>query len=112
MSSLEYLPLARPHSAALLRRAQHALGCAILLLPLFRFFDYRRFSRWTYTPLLASFALFALLLTFGSGPTGSDSKVNLGPFQPVEVIKVLLVLFLAGYFSANWERLRELREKP
>jgi hypothetical protein len=31
MSSLEYLPLARPHSAALLRRAQHALGCAILL---------------------------------------------------------------------------------
>ena len=88
-----------------------ALGCALLLLPLFRFFDYRRFSRWTYTPLLASFALFALLLTFGTGPTGSDSKVNLGPFQPVEVIKVLLVLFLAGYFSSNWERLRELREK-
>jgi cell division protein FtsW (lipid II flippase)/cell division protein FtsI/penicillin-binding protein 2 len=88
-----------------------ALGCAILLLPLFRFFDHRRFSRWIYTPLLASFLLFVALLTLGSGPTGSDSKVNLGPFQPVEVIKVLLVLFLAGYFTANWERLRELREK-
>ena len=88
-----------------------ALGCAILLLPLFRFFDHRRFSRWVYTPLLASFLLFVALMTLGSGPTGSDSKVNLGPFQPVEVIKVLLVLFLAGYFTTNWERLRELREK-
>ncbi|HVP47044.1 MAG TPA: FtsW/RodA/SpoVE family cell cycle protein [Bryobacteraceae bacterium] len=88
-----------------------ALGCAILLLPLFRFFDYRRFSRWTYTPLLASFLLFVLLLALGTGPTGSDSKVNLGPFQPVEVIKVLLVLFIAGYFSSRWEWLRDLREK-
>ncbi len=88
-----------------------ALGCAMLLLPLSRFFDYRRFSKWIYTPLLASFLLFLLLLTLGSGPTGSDSKVNLGPFQPVEVIKVLLVLFLAGYFASKWEHLRELREK-
>ncbi|HUJ23887.1 MAG TPA: FtsW/RodA/SpoVE family cell cycle protein [Bryobacteraceae bacterium] len=88
-----------------------ALGCAALLLPLYRGFDIRRFSRWTYTPLLASLALFVLLLAQGSGPTGSDSKVNLGPFQPVEVIKLLLVFFMAGYFSANWERLRELREK-
>ena len=88
-----------------------ALGCAILLLPAFRAFDYRRLSRWIYTPLLASFLLFALLLALGSGPTGSDAKVNLGIFQPVEVIKVLLVLFMAGYFTSNWERLRELREK-
>jgi hypothetical protein len=33
-----------------------ALGCTVLLLPAFRFFDYRRFSRWIYTPLLASFS--------------------------------------------------------
>ena len=37
--------------------------------------------------------------------------MNLGPFQPVELIKILLVLFLAGYFTRNWERLRDLREK-
>ncbi|HKW97323.1 MAG TPA: FtsW/RodA/SpoVE family cell cycle protein [Bryobacteraceae bacterium] len=88
-----------------------ALGCAILLLPLVRYFDYRRFARWTYTPLFASLGLFVLLLVFGSGPTGNDSKVNLGPFQPVEIIKLLLVFFMAGYFTRNWERLRELREK-
>ncbi len=56
-------------------------------------------------------ALFVLLLRFGSGPGGNDAKVNLGPFQPVEAIKILLVFFLAGYFARNWERLRDLREK-
>ncbi|HTM48143.1 MAG TPA: FtsW/RodA/SpoVE family cell cycle protein [Bryobacteraceae bacterium] len=88
-----------------------ALGCLLLLLPLTRAFQYRNYSRWVYTPLLLSFALFGLLIQFGSGPTGSESKVNLGPFQPVEAIKVLLVLFLAGYFAARWEWLRDLREK-
>lgn len=88
-----------------------AAGCALLLLPLLRAFDYRKFSRWTYTPLLAAFALFGALVLFGSGPTGSDSKVNLGPFQPVEAIKLLLIFFMAGYFAKRWEWLRDLRQK-
>ena len=83
----------------------------MLLLPLLRAFNYRNFSRWTYTPLLAAFVLFVLLLRLGSGPTGSDARVNLGPFQPVELIKILLVLFLAGYFARKWERLRDLHQK-
>jgi cell division protein FtsI/penicillin-binding protein 2/cell division protein FtsW (lipid II flippase) len=87
------------------------LGCLLLLLPLIRGFDYRRFENWIYTPLLAAFVLFALLLRFGTGPGTSDNKVNLGPFQPVEIIKILVVLFLAGYFARNWERLRDLRQK-
>jgi cell division protein FtsI/penicillin-binding protein 2/cell division protein FtsW (lipid II flippase) len=87
------------------------LGCLLLLLPLVRAFDYRRLADWIYTPLLAAFVLFALLLLFGSGPGTSDQKVNLGPFQPVEAIKILVVLFLAGYFARNWERLRDLRQK-
>ena len=88
-----------------------ALGCLLLLLPLVRVFNYRRFSTWIYTPLLASFLLFVLLLLRGSGPTGSDSRVNLGPFQPVEAIKILLAFFMAGYFTSKWERLRDLRQK-
>lgn len=88
-----------------------ALGCCLLLLPLLRAFHYQRFARWTYTPLLVAFALFLLLLVRGSGPTGSDARVNLGPFQPVELLKILLVLFLAGYFAQKWEWLRELHEK-
>ncbi len=88
-----------------------ALGCLVLLAPSLRPFRYQRFASWCYTPLFAALGLFVLLIRFGSGPTGNDAKVNLGPFQPVEVIKVLLVFFLAGYFARNWERLRDLREK-
>ncbi|MGA2213408.1 MAG: FtsW/RodA/SpoVE family cell cycle protein [Bryobacteraceae bacterium] len=88
-----------------------ALGCAVFLLPLLRALNYQRFSAWCYTPLLGALGLFLLLLRFGSGPGGNDAKVNLGPFQPVEAIKILLVFFLAGYFARNWERLRDLREK-
>ncbi len=88
-----------------------ALGCLVLLLPSLRAFNYQRFSAWCYTPLFGALALFALLMRFGSGPGGNDAKVNLGPFQPVEAIKILLVFFLAGYFTRNWERLRDLREK-
>ena len=88
-----------------------ALGCAVLLLPSLRAFNYQRFSSWCYTPLFGALGLFVLLMRFGSGPGGNDAKVNLGPFQPVEAIKILLVFFLAGYFTRNWERLRDLREK-
>lgn len=86
-------------------------GCATLLLPLLKPFQYRNFKHWVYSPLLAGFALFLALLAFGSGPTGSDAKVNLGRFQPVEAVKILLVFFMAGYFATNWERLRDLHEK-
>ena len=87
------------------------LGCLLLLLPLVRAFDYRRLADFIYTPLLIAFALFALLLRFGTGPGTSDQRVNLGPFQPLEAIKILVVLFLAAYFARNWERLRDLRQK-
>jgi len=62
-------------------------------------------------PLGAAFLLSAVLIAFGSGPGGSDVKVNLLGFQPVEAIKILIVLFLAGYFFDRWEFLRELQEK-
>jgi cell division protein FtsW (lipid II flippase)/cell division protein FtsI/penicillin-binding protein 2 len=88
-----------------------ALGCLVLVLPSLRIINYQKFSQWCYAPLFAAFLLFVALLGFGSGPGGNDAKVNLGPFQPVEAIKILLVFFLAAYFARNWERLRDLREK-
>src|SRR4051812_3570308 len=63
----------------------------------------------SYLPLLAAFTLSAILLIFGGGPSGSGAKVNLGPFQPIELIRILLALFLAGYFARHWELLRAVR---
>ena len=64
----------------------------------------------SYLPLAAAFVLSLLLLSpLGSGPAGSGAKVNLGPFQPIEAIRILLALFLAGYFARHWELLRAVR---
>ena len=70
----------------------------------------RLLGKLTFVPLLASFALSAMLILFGSGPGVSDAKVNLLGFQPVEIIRLLLVLFLAGYFAERWDVLRHARE--
>ena len=35
--------------------------------------------------------------------------MNLGPVQPIEAIRLLLALFLAGYFARRWELLRGVR---
>ncbi len=59
----------------------------------------------------AAIGLSVLLLVFGTGPGESNVRVRLWFFQPVDVIRFLLVLFLAGYFASRWEFLRELKEK-
>jgi len=73
--------------------------------------DFRKtvLSAFTYVPLAGALFLSILLLLFGSGPAGSNATVNLGPIQPVEAIRLLLGLFLAGYFARRWELLRQIR---
>jgi cell division protein FtsW (lipid II flippase) len=66
-------------------------------------------ARFSYLPLLAALSLSLLLILFGDGPGASGAKVNLGPVQPIEAIRLLLVLFLAGYFARRWELLRQIR---
>jgi cell division protein FtsW (lipid II flippase)/cell division protein FtsI/penicillin-binding protein 2 len=68
------------------------------------------FLELSYLPLLAALTLSVVLLLFGSGPGGSSAKVNLGPVQPIEAIRLLLALFLAGYFARRWELVRGVRE--
>jgi cell division protein FtsW (lipid II flippase)/cell division protein FtsI/penicillin-binding protein 2 len=74
--------------------------------------DFQRLTlrKLSYVPLAAAIALSFLLIVFGSGPGTSDAKVNLLGVQPVEAIRLLVVLFLAGYFANRWEFLRSLRE--
>jgi cell division protein FtsW (lipid II flippase) len=87
-----------------------AVGC--LALAFASRLNYRRLTgKLSYVFLLGSFALSAALILFGSGPTGSDAKVNLFGFQPAEIIRVLIVFFLAGYFAERWELLRTLRQQ-
>jgi cell division protein FtsW (lipid II flippase) len=67
------------------------------------------FVSFSYLPLVAALSLSVLLILFGTGPRGSSAKINLGPLQPIEGIRLLLALFLAGYFGRRWELVREIR---
>ena len=46
-------------------------------------------------------SLLALTILFGTGPEGSGVKVNLFGFQPSEIVKFVIVIFLAGFFATN-----------
>jgi cell division protein FtsW (lipid II flippase) len=72
--------------------------------------NYERLRSFTYLPLAAALALSAVLIVFGSGPGSSGVKVNLWGGQPVEAIRLLEVLFIAGYLGSRWEYLRTLRD--
>ena len=49
---------------------------------------------------------FVALALFGTGPRGSGTRINLGPVQPIEAVKVAAVLFLASYLGERSGKLR------
>ena len=85
-----------------------AVAMTFVSLVNFRTVAFRDFS---FVPLLGALLLSVVLILFGSGPSGSNAKVNLGPIQPIEGIRVLIVLFLAAYFTKRWEVLRAVRSE-
>ncbi|MDE5634781.1 MAG: FtsW/RodA/SpoVE family cell cycle protein, partial [Muribaculaceae bacterium] len=96
------------------------IGCAMLLLLscvnyLKLFQQYR--SRWTkymgfgkntlvsVAPglpfVIVAILLMLMLRLFGTAPEGSDARVNLFGFQPSEIVKYLIVVFMAFFFYAK-----------
>jgi len=76
-----------------------ALALAVCAGPLFT--RYRRLAGFKYIWILASFVLFLLLVIFGHEVNGARLWIQLGPIQlePVELIKLFMVLFLAAYLA-------------
>jgi hypothetical protein len=58
---------------------------------------------------VAAVGLLILTIFLGSGPEGSGVKVNLFGFQPSEIVKFLIIIFLAGFFSTNERFIAEYR---
>ncbi|MDP9368853.1 MAG: FtsW/RodA/SpoVE family cell cycle protein [Chloroflexota bacterium] len=59
--------------------------------------------RYKYTWLLISLALLAITFLFGTEINGARLWLTIGPFQaqPSEIVKITLVIFLAGYLEDN-----------
>jgi cell division protein FtsW (lipid II flippase)/cell division protein FtsI/penicillin-binding protein 2 len=86
------------------------LGCGVWAVVSFIDFEDPRFKRAVLLPLGAGVVLAVALVMFGSGPRGSGARVNLLGFQPVEIIRLLVVFSLAAYFARRWKFLRELSD--
>lgn len=71
--------------------------------PLYRLFIFQKMRKaangWPWA--LMAIGLLGLTIMFGTGPEGSGVKVNLLGFQPSEIVKYLVIIFLAGFFAAN-----------
>jgi cell division protein FtsI/penicillin-binding protein 2/cell division protein FtsW (lipid II flippase)/DNA uptake protein ComE-like DNA-binding protein len=60
---------------------------------------------YSYLWVLMALLLLLLLRLFGHGPEGA--RLSLFFFQPVEIVKILFMLFLAGYLSAHGDQLAD-----
>jgi cell division protein FtsW (lipid II flippase) len=76
-----------------------SLGLAIVAAPAFDAF--RRFAAYKYVWVLGSIVLFALVAVFGQEVNGAKLWIRIGPvqYEPVEAIKLFIVLFMAGYLA-------------
>ncbi|HXG23329.1 MAG TPA: helix-hairpin-helix domain-containing protein, partial [Chthonomonadales bacterium] len=65
----------------------------------------RALRHYTYVWALVALLLLLALWLFGRGPEGA--KLSLLFFQPVEIVKILCMLFLAGYLVARGDQLAD-----
>ncbi len=86
-----------------------ALGVLVFILSLFVPGDYRALEDYKYSCLLTGVFLQLAVMLFGTEINGARLWFEFGPvlFQPVEVVKILLVVFLAAFLRQfrHWIRL-------
>lgn len=76
-------------------------------------YDYWRLKRWSLWMLFAAFLLLALVLTpLGSERLGAQRWINLGvfSFQPSELAKLCIVVFVATSLAAKKQKILSFRE--
>jgi cell division protein FtsW (lipid II flippase) len=88
------------------------VGClaaaGILVVPL----DLAQLASRAHVPIaIAIAAILGALAVAGAGPAGSGTRINLGPVQPIEAVKLLAIVFLAAYLGARAPKLRWQRRR-
>jgi cell division protein FtsW len=75
--------------------------------------DYRKYRAWVYVLLGLSIVLLILVFVPGIGISANGARrwLRLWPttFQPSELVKVVMVIFLADYMDKNLDRMRDFR---
>ncbi len=83
------------------------VGSALMLLVLIFLRKYESLSSYKYSLGLVAIALLASTMLFGKEINGAKLWLKIGPlsFQPSELSKILLVIFLAAFFAEKKELL-------
>jgi cell division protein FtsW (lipid II flippase) len=86
-----------------------SLVLAVACGPLFTRF--RRFASYKYLWVVGSLVLFVLLLIFGQEVNGARLWIKLGPvqYEPIELIKLFIVFFLAAYLGETADVIAQAR---
>ena len=86
-----------------------AVGLVAMLTVAIGLRDDRFLRHYKYTWALAGIALLIFTFLFGTEVNGARLWIYLGPigFQPTEFIKIVLVLFIAGYLAEHRALLRD-----
>jgi cell division protein FtsW (lipid II flippase) len=75
------------------------------------FTHFRRFASYKYLWVVGSLVLFVLLLIFGQEVNGARLWIKLGPvqYEPIELIKLFIVFFLAAYLGETADVIAQAR---
>jgi len=88
-----------------------AIGIAVMIF--MAGYDYWKLKRWSAALLLVSFILLGLVLTpLGEARLGAQRWINLGftNFQPSELAKLCIVLFVAASISQKGQKILNFKE--
>lgn len=79
------------------------VGLALFVVTTLVFKDYEKLSNYKYLYILAGLLLLLISIVFGKATNGATSWIVIGgfSFQPSELVKVFMVLFLASYLDEN-----------
>jgi rod shape determining protein RodA len=88
------------------------LCCSLLVFIVLLCFDYHLFSDFIAVIYLAGLSVLGLVLVIGRSIHGNKSWINLGmlSFQPSEIMKILVIIALAKYYSELDREYLEFRE--
>jgi len=81
------------------------IGMALMLF--FSFYDYRALSSYSTKLYFVMIAVLAMIIIWGTSIRGTTGWIGFGPFhiQPVEITKLIVIIFLASFLSKKKTRL-------
>lgn len=88
-----------------------AIFIGTILFFLFTWIDYRILKKISFLIYIALLAILILVILFGSKIKGTSGWFRFGSFglQPVEFVKIAMIIILAKFFSKNFRRLNQLK---